>query len=214
MKTFKQILDYIYSQPEADGIQTAFEDYSEDQKLAVLFALDETWEEYDYKFKESSTTFNTVASQAAYDLPYGKIQEEGLKESLSSSPMAEIKNANYLSESTGKPTKYYIKSNKLYLYPTPDAAYTINLDYLTDYKATDGAATPVEKDTLELETDVLNIPDYIENHFLITLAYKTTLNKLSDPTDEVYTHALANYNNALSLLKIKSNRSASPPRFV
>lgn len=214
MKTFGQILDQVYSQPELiDKLKTAFDEYTDDEKNAVLIALDEIWEEFDYPFKERQTSFNTAASTVAYDLPYGKLKS--LKESTSTYGMTESNTLDNLSTRSGIPTKYSIECNKINLYPTPDAVYTVNTKYYTDYKATDGAEAPAEKDTLALETDVLNIPEYLENHFIITLGYKTGMNISSAPaSDEEYTHWSNNYANALRVLKLKSNRSASSPSFV
>jgi hypothetical protein len=212
MKTFKQILDTVYGQAEVNEEQTGFSDYSVEQILAVQFALSEIWEEYDYKFKERSTTFNTVAADSTYDLPYGKIKDKGLKVSTATRPMSEIKNADSLSAASAQPYYYFIESNALNLYPTPDAVYSVTMKYLTDYKAKTSAG--VEQDTLESETNVLNIPDYMENHFITTLAYKAALNKIAGPTDEAYVHMASQYAKALNLLIIKSNRSNSGPVFV
>jgi len=216
MKTFDEILDKVYSQPELiDKLKTAFDEYTDDEKNAVLIALDEIWEEFDYPFKERTTSFVTVASTVEYDLPYGKLKDKGLKESTASRTMTKYTNFDNIPVLTGKPYGYCVEDNSIKLYPTPDDVYTINMKYFTDYKATDGAGTPVEQDTLVLETDVLNIPDYLENHFLITLGYKAGMNISSAPaSDEEYTHWSNNYQRALALLKIKSNRSASPPSFT
>jgi hypothetical protein len=217
MKTFDEILDKVYSQPELiDKLKTAFDEYTADEKNAVTIALDEIWEELtpikdtDNNFKDRTMSFNTVASTVAYDLPYGKIKS--VKESTSSKAMSRGDNFDNMPVLTGKPYRYSDEGNKINLYPTPDAVYVVNVKYFTDYKALAGTT---EQDTLELETDVLNIPEYLENHFLITLGYKAGMNINSAPaSDEEYTHWSANYQRALTLLKLKSNRSASPPSFI
>lgn len=220
MKTFGEILNKIYSQPELiDKLKTAFDEYTDDEKNAVLIALDEIWEELtplnpnENNFKVRPMSFNTVASTVAYNMPYGKIKR--IKESTSTSKMAEVPTLDELTAQSGKPTRFSLECNSINLYPTPDAVYTVNVKYFTDYKATNGAVTPVDQETLELETDVLNIPDYLENHFIITLGYKTGMNISSSPaSDEEYTHWSNNYDKALKLLKLKSNRSTNPPSFV
>ena len=211
MKTYKEILDQIYSQPELiDRLKTTFAEYTADEKYAVTIALDEIWEEMDFPFKERSTSFNTVATTVAYDLPYGKVR--ALKESTSTRAMTQGNNFDNLPTATGKPYRFCLKSNEINLYPTPDAVYAVNMDYYTDYKALAGTT---EQETLELETDVLNIPDYLENHFLVTLGYKAGMNISTAPSsDEEYIHWSNNYQRALTLLKVKANRSTIAPSFT
>ena len=211
MKTFKQILDQIYSQPEFNEVQDDFTEYTVEQKNAVIVALDEICEEFDYPFKEVSTAFNTVIGTSSYDLPYGKLKDKGLKVSGATRPLDKVNNFDNMIARSGMPYYYSVESNKLNLYPTPDAVYSIGLKYYSDYKAVN---TLVAKDTLELEDDILNVPDYIESHFIITLGYKTVLNKTADPTEEIYVHAQANYDRALALLKNKSNRSTTGAQFI
>jgi hypothetical protein len=216
MKTFFEILNKVYSQSELiDRVKAAFDDYTDDEKNSVLIALSEIWEELTpvsamgNSFKDRAMSFNTVASTSVYSLPYGKVKS--IKESTSSRVMNEENNFDNMPVLSGLPYSYSLENNAINLYPTPDDVYTVNVKYYTDYKATDGAGTPVEKETLEAATDVLNIPAYLEDHFLITLGYKTGVNITSDPQAEEYVHWVNNYATALKTLKMKCNRSSTPP---
>lgn len=210
MKTFKQILDIIYSQPQlSDEAKAEFAEYTDEQKLAVTIALNEIWEAYDYPFKERLESFNTVASTESYDLPYGKLKRLVLQDTKKE--LYCVETIDTMQTDEGIPSCFSLENSKINLYPVPDDVYTINMRFYTDYKAINGTT---EKDTLENEDDVLNIPSWIESHFIVTLGYKAGMNINSSPTsDEEYIHWNNNYNTALALLKTKSNRNSAPPSF-
>ena len=210
MKTFKQILDTIYSQSQlSDEAKAEFAEYTDEQKLAVTIALNEIWEAYEYPFKERLESFNTVASTANYDLPYGKLKRIVIQDTKQE--LYYVETTDTLQSQESSPYCYSLENNQINMYPVPDDVYTINMRFYTDNKAINGTT---EKDTLELEDDVLNIPSWLESHFIVTLGYKAGMNLNSSPTsDEEYTHWNNNYNTALALLKTKSNRNAAPPSF-
>jgi hypothetical protein len=216
MKTFKQILDQIYGQAEVNNAQTNFSEYETDQTLAVQLALSEIWHSDEYSFRSRSTTFTTTAINGVYPttytLPYGKIKDKGLKVSGQLTPMIEIQNADTLSSYDGIPIYYWAENDLLNVYPTPDAVYTINTKYWTNYKAKSAALA--EKSTLLLTDDILNVPTELEDIFLMALGYKSIVNYVSDPEDEVYIDMLNRYKTALSILKIESKRTSKPPEFV
>jgi len=212
MKTFKEILDQVYGQSELAETETTFADYAGEKILTIQLAHAEIWGEADYSFRDRTSTFVTVAAQSAYDMPNGKIKKAGLKASTATRPMTETTNVDSLPVSSGLPYYYFLENQKLNLYPTPDAAYTITTKTFTNNKAKSSGGT--EQDTLVLETDVLNIPADIESLYLAALGYKTIILRIADVNDELYQHALNNYSIALKLLKIESSKSSTAPRFT
>jgi len=212
MKDYKDILDFVYTQPEINEEQSVFADYTTEQKLAVETALAEIWGEAEYSFRHRKTTFNTVDEQREYDLPFGRIERNGLKESTSTSAMTLIQNADNLSDTEGRPYYYYVEAGQLCLYPVPDAVYSIAMKYYTNYMAMD--STDTEKAMLEDETDVLNIPEELEYYFINALAAKTIMNKMNDDTDEIYRVQAMKYANNLRLLKNQATRTHQNLEFI
>lgn len=95
-------------------------------------------------FQETSGTFATVASQQAYstadgipsdiaEIDYVKItyQSNWIVE-LDPVTLQEVQNLN-IGNYTGKPEKYAFYQQKFYLWPIPDAAYTVTVFYTKNY---------------------------------------------------------------------------------
>lgn len=95
-------------------------------------------------FQETSSTFTTIASQQAYgtadgipsdiaEIDHVKIayQSDWVVE-LDPVTLQEIQNLN-IGNYTGNPEKYAFYANKFYLWPIPDAAYTVTVFYTKNY---------------------------------------------------------------------------------
>lgn len=102
-------------------------------------------EEFDFREKEATITFNTVAGTAPYatstiaaPIIFDALQSLAIKDvtSLDWSPLELMSVQEYetwLSDDTtteAKPTHYLRRADKIILWPTPDQVYSIKLYYL------------------------------------------------------------------------------------
>ena len=83
---------------------------------------------------EGLYTASTIAGQRDYNLPPNYLQMRALR--LNTSPLTvleyvspEIMDRVWAGSSGGKPVAYTIKANELFLGPSPDAVYTMEMDY-------------------------------------------------------------------------------------
>ena len=83
---------------------------------------------------EGLYTASTIAGQRDYNLPASYLQMRALR--LNTSPLTvleyvspEIMDRVWAGSSGGKPVAYTIKANELFLGPSPDSAYTMEMDY-------------------------------------------------------------------------------------
>jgi len=83
---------------------------------------------------EGLYTASTVSGQRDYNLPASYLQMRALR--LNTSPLTvleyvspEIMDRVWAGSSGGKPVAYTIKANELFLGPSPDAVYTMEMDY-------------------------------------------------------------------------------------
>lgn len=95
-------------------------------------------------FMEATTTFDTVADQAEYDtadvgFPADLLLVDALwfTEQPSGTltgpvPIREIRNSAFYPDTTGRPTAWAFHHGKLILWPTPNTAEELTLEYLKD----------------------------------------------------------------------------------
>ena len=94
---------------------------------------------FDFREKETSRTYNTVAGTIAYSAAADLLGLQNISiedpDSGQHTPLTEITiydyETNYVDQisTRGKPTHYVRKGSQVLLYPTPDAIYEIKEDY-------------------------------------------------------------------------------------
>lgn len=117
---------------------------------------------YRFKFSEKSGSFSTVAGQAAYTPGTGGVpsdimkidsirQQNGVIERpLRRVTIQEMRELQYAGAASGQSDIWAWHANKIVLWPTPSAVFTINLDYQFD--ATLNAANGAEITTASADT--------------------------------------------------------------
>jgi hypothetical protein len=96
------------------------------------------------------------------------------------------------------PTKFYIKNDKLYLYPTPDKNYTMDIEYWTIYAACDVDGN--SKATLENEDDYIDIPEKYEYLFKAALLPLAMVYAIASDSDENHSGYKRQYDEAYKIL--------------
>ena len=104
---------------------------------AINLCLQDLWQNYDYIFKNRTTTMTCVIGQNNYDVPFdGKLLQDGLL--LQPTDIGALKDVlhydyNYenffKSTLIGEPQRYHMFNNQLYLSPIPDKTYVLTCLY-------------------------------------------------------------------------------------
>lgn len=171
---------------------------------SIQKALNALWCSYKFPFRNKTKKFVTKKGKASYSTPNGNIAQKtvnsqrvyGVKigtDFLEYEPDYET-----LDEDTGTPEKFYVKNDTLYLYPTPDAVYTVNIEYWTIFAACDEDGN--SKATLEDETDYIDIDEKYENLFKSALLPLCMLYTIASESDENYSGYKNQYDEAYKIL--------------
>lgn len=119
-------------------------DFTTQIQLAINRAIKYYSRRNTFWFNETTGTFSTVASQLAYGsadgVPTDILKREDVTITINSSDIVTLtpRTLDYvlernISNVTGTPTDYAFFQNKFYIYPVPDAAYTITVYYKKSY---------------------------------------------------------------------------------
>lgn len=169
MTTLLQMRTNIATDLKRSGI-------SSDIDRAINKAL-QYYETEDFWFSEKTGTFSTVANQQSYTT-----SDTGITDILKINKMTVTKNNiryvlnprtfQYIRDINGNtsykayPADYALWADKIWLYPTPDAVYTITVDYLQ--KFSDVSADGDENDLMIYGNDLIECrARYILNRDLI-----------------------------------------------
>jgi len=133
-------------------------------KQYIKDVIEEVCSKYYWTFRERTVSLQTVAGLREYDLPHGVVPsgmlENGVRIEGNSSPLYFMfhNELDAIASTSGKPYRYSVYSDKIILDPTPDNVYSLTLKYLTVNFAFNADKT-LEKENLQLETDICIIPD-------------------------------------------------------
>ena len=102
--------------------------------LALNKAIHEIYSSYDFPFRERTHVIITIPKVDTYDMPTGLIKRDNNGKHIvknNSSMLSLIENPSELTTQYGVPTGFYIKNDKLVLYPVPLAKNLVMIDYYT-----------------------------------------------------------------------------------
>ena len=147
-----------------DGDVESEDEFESTVKLSIQKALTNLWLTYDFPFRERTQTIKTKPNRSYYEAPNGNIIQKGgagtkqYSVKIGNKRLAYMPDYDEQEEKTGEPDSFYLKSDRIYLYPTPDDVYSVSVDFYTLDTAID-AETEEEKGTLEKEEDYINLPE-------------------------------------------------------
>lgn len=112
--------------------------------LAINRAIKFYYRNYRFWFNETTATFNTVASQAAYGTadgaPSDMLKRDLVQITINANQIIELTPRTYkwvqdrnISNVVGTPTDYAYYQSKFYLYTPPDAVYVVTVSYVKSY---------------------------------------------------------------------------------
>lgn len=170
-----------------DGEVESEDEFEKSVTTSIQKALNNLWNSYDFPFREKTFNVKTKAGISNYNTPNGNIIKKTVRGKVNYGIKCNGKFLQYMpdyeiqEEKIGQPEYFFIKNDKIYLYPTPDNIYKITIDYNSIYAAKTFNGIP--KATLENEDDCIDIPVKYEQLFksaLLPLAMTYTIASTSD----------------------------------
>ena len=153
--------------------------------LAINKATSEILYSHPFSFREKTHLIITIPNINVYDLPKGIIKkdcEENYCVRINSQPLKLVK--DFTEIKTGIPEEFLIKGDKLYFNPIPEEKCIITIDYLT--LAIGENKNGEEIFALKKDSDILNIPEHLEELLKNAIIARTMLNSIASETDENY----------------------------
>lgn len=188
-----------------DGEIESQDEFESSLKSSIQKALSDIWCSYPFPFTLREAEIKTVAGQKAYDNVNGNI----IKKKVDGDKiyMVRLKGGTYLEivedygvldDKTGTPSHFYIKNDRICLYPIPDDEYTVEIDYQTLQMGKNKKDEPIFE--LSEDTDIVDIPEKYEKVFKNALITLSMVYGIADETDENYSSYKRQYQRAYKIL--------------
>ena len=169
--------------------------------LAINKSIIEILASYDFPFRERTHLILTIPKMDAYDLPNGLIKRDKKGKyavKYNSMFLNFIENPLDLDAKLGVPDGFYIKNDKIVLYPAPQEKGLVTIDYTT--LAVGENAQGEEIFVLKKDSDILTVPQYLEELMKEAIITRTMLNTIASESDENYSAYLKQADRAYKLL--------------
>lgn len=183
-----------------DGDVESYDEFETSVTTSIQKALSYLWCSYKFPFRNKTQLIKTKNGVAIYATPNGNIAQKTIKRKKIYSIKLDKNYLEYepdyetLEEKTGKPEKFYYKNDNLYLYPTPDDIYQIEIEYWSMFAACEEDGT--SKANLENEADYIDIPEKYENLFKMALLPLAMMYAIASEADENYSGYKTQFDNA------------------
>lgn len=188
----------------ADDLETAL-------KISINKAVSYLWNSYAWSFRLKNTTIKTKANKAYYSMPNGNITKKvisgvtkyGIK--YNGTSLEYLQDYEEQEEETGEPEYFYIEGDYIYIYPTPDNTYTINVKYLAlphAYNSDDELIYEMSE-----EGDYLDIPEKYEKLFKNCIISLAMIYAIADESDENHSGYQKQYEDSLAILLEYANNA-------
>lgn len=218
--TFLELYNECAGQPWSmfDADAEGMDDLESALRISINKACSYLWNYQPWSFRKKSKKITTRENVASYNLPIGLLQRKTIDGTQKYGVKYNNKFLPYLDEyeemeeQTGEPKYFYIDGDKLYIYPTPDDAYVITLNYLSLTYALNEDEEEVYSFTQD--TDTLNIPEQYEQLFQNCLISLAMMYAIADESDENYSGYVKQYEDALATLIKYCNTKINERSFV
>lgn len=204
--TFLDLYNECAGQPWSmyDADAESVDDLETALKISVNKAVSYLWNFQAWSFRIAETTIKTKANKAYYSMPNGNIQKKVISGVTKYSIKYNGTSLEYLQdyeeqdEAAGEPEYFYIEKDYIYIYPTPDAAYTINVKYLKIPIGYDEDGNAIYE--LTNETDYIDIPEKYEKLFKNCIISLAMIYAIADESDENHSGYEKQYEDSLAIL--------------
>ena len=155
--------------------------------LAINKSIIDILASYDFPFRERTHLILTIPKMDAYDLPSGLIKKDlngNYAVKYNSQLLKYIENPLELESKLGNPEGFYIKNDKIVLYPIPQEKGMVTIDYIT--LAVGENAQGEEIYSLKKDSDILIVPPHLEELMKEAIITRAMLNSIASESDENY----------------------------
>ena len=153
--------------------------------LALNKSILEIYTSYKFPFRERTYVILTIPGVNVYDLPDGLIVKDkdgNYSVKYNSNCLKFTDNPANTDNKAGVPETFYIKSDKLVLYPSPQEKALVTVDYITLSIGENSAGNEIY--SLKNADDVLSVPAYLEELMKEAVITRTMLNSIASESDE------------------------------
>ena len=201
---YNEVAEQAWSMYDSDA--TDKDEFESALTSSIQKALSEIWCSYNFPFRLKTQKIKTKINKSDYSLPNGKIFIKTINGKEKYSIKCGNTFLNYLDnfeeidveETSGEPSAFYVKGDKLYLYPAPDNTYNVEIEYYTLVVGQNEDEEDIF--TLQDENDTLDIPEKYEVLFKNALKTLSLAYSIADTTDENYEQYMLQYDRAYKLL--------------
>lgn len=176
------------------------EEFESAVTTSIQKALSALWCAYKFPFRIKTNLLKTKAGVSSYNAPNGNIIQKTSMGQRVYSIICDKQYLNYesdydlIEEKAGKPDSFYLKNGKIYLYPTPDDAYSVKIEYIAFDTACDSSGNT--KANLEEDDDYIDIDERYEDLFLNALMPLAMTYLIASNQDENYSSYQEQYDRA------------------
>ena len=187
-----------------DGEVEAQDEFETSVTTSIQKALSALWCSYDFPFRNKTYTFKTKSGKESYAAPNGNIAQKTINHKkvygvkYDKTYLKYEPNYETLEETTGEPEYFYVKNDNIYLYPTPDDVYKIEIEYWTIFAAKDNRG--ISKANLENENDYIDISEKYEDLFKNALLPLAMTYLIASESDENFSSYKKQYDDAYKIL--------------
>ena len=187
-----------------DGEVEAMDEFESSVTTSIQKALNSLWCSYKFPFRNKTMKFKTRGGVNQYSTPNGNIAQKILKNKkvygvkIGKNYLEYEPDFETLEDETGTPEKFYVKNDKLFLYPTPDDSYDVEIEYWTIFAACDEDGN--SKATLEVDTDYIDIDEKYESIFKAALLPLCMVYAIASDSDENHSGYQRQYEDAYKIL--------------
>ena len=187
-----------------DGEVEAMDEFESSVTTSIQKALNSLWCSYKFPFRNKTMKFKTRSGVNQYSTPNGNIAQKILKNKkvygvkIGKNYLEYEPDFETLEDETGTPEKFYVRNDKLFLYPTPDDSYDVEIEYWTIFAACDEDGN--SKATLEVDTDYIDIDEKYESIFKAALLPLCMVYAIASDSDENHSGYQRQYEDAYKIL--------------
>jgi hypothetical protein len=204
--TFLDLYNECAGQPWSmfDADAEGADDLESALKTSINKAISFLWNYQPWEFRIRRTSIKTKAQRPNYTIPNGLIFKKTLNNtekyaiSYNGNFLDYASNYDVLEQREGEPESFYLENDVLYIYPTPDNVYTLNVKYLLQPYGMNADDDEIYE--LKEEDDYVNIPEKYEAIFKNCLISLAMLYAIADESDENYSGYFKQYEDALNVL--------------
>lgn len=203
---FLDLYNECASQPWSmyDAEAESMDDLEGALKISINKAMSYLWNLCDWSFRYTDTILSLRAGRTTYPAPDGLIARQSINGKQVYCLRYENRFLDYIDDyetreqKEGEPEYFYKKGENIYIYPTPDKSYSVNMSYLLMPYGSNIEGEYIYE--LKEEDDYINIPEKYEAMFKNCLISLAMMYAIAEETDENYSSYEKQYNDALMIL--------------